>query len=514
MTRLLKKIKKGAVLSLVAAMALLPSLSLPAYASSHMDAPLITRDPSANTTDVYAFVRPDANGVKALNLALGVYPHQNPGIGPNKYNFDDNVRYEMHVALGNDIALGRPTITYRFEFQTKFKSQKTLLQSYLGVIQNIDDAAQNLTQTYTVTKIDNRFGTTSQIGTGLVPPNNQGNATPFYNEGDNGENPARKGVATSAALDKYTQQAITNFANGYTAFAGQRDDGFYADVQSIFDLLKLRNPGQDAQGGFNVHLMSLRVPLSELGGDQQTVGVFATTSRLMMPVAAPEGRGILDLIRRPTWVQVARQGNPLFNEGLVALEDKDTYSRTLPTVDSQLFRKYAESPELATLINALVAGGQTVAIDRNRADIAAIYIPDLIKVDLSTDPVRLAGNGATDATNPDDAGFSRLSIFGGDVLESRAAGHPFRLPSQVLGQPAGKFFVPGGWPNGRRFGDDVVDIAVIALTSDLRDPNNLKVNPLNFTNVDGVTSNELGFSKVFPYESTPQNGRKIVGFAK
>lgn len=512
MTRLLKK---SAVMALVAAMTLLPMLSLPAYASSHMDAPLITRDPSANTTDVYAFVRPDANGVKALNLALGVYPHENPGVGPNKYNFDENVRYEIHVSLGSDMAAGRPTVTYRFEFQTKYKSQKTLLQSYLGVIQNIDDAAQNLTQTYTVTKIDNRFGTTTQVGTGIVPPNNQGNATPFYNDGDNGENSARKGVATSAELDKYTRQSIFNFSNGYTAFAGQRDDGFYADVQSIFDLLKLRKPGVDAQGGFNIHLMSLRVPLTELGGDQQTVGVFATTSRLMMPVASSGGRGgILDLIRRPTWVQVARQGNPLFNEGLVAIEDKDTYGSTLPTTDGVLFRKYAESPELATLINALVAGGQTVAIDRNRADIAAIFIPDLIKVDLSTDPIRLAGNGATDGTNPDDAGFSRLGIFGGDVQESRAAGHPFRLPSQLLGLPAGKFYVPGGWPNGRRFGDDVVDIAVIALTSDLRDPNNLKVNPLNFTDVDGVTSNEMGYNKVFPYESTPQNGRKIVGLPK
>jgi hypothetical protein len=353
------------------------------------------------------------------------------------------------------------------------------------------------------------------LGSGVVPPNNQGNATPFYNEGDNGENPARKGVASTTELDRYTRQAISAFPNGYTAFAGQRDDGFYADIQSIFDLLKLRpTQGKDSQGGFNLHLMALRVPLSELGGDQQTVGVFATTSRLVASVQSTGGRGILDSIRRPQYVQVARQGNPLFNEGLVALEDKDTYSRTLPNVDAQVFRKYAESPELATLINLLVGGGQTLAINTNRVDIGAIFIPDLIKVDLSTDPVRLAGNGPGAATNPDDTGFSRLSIFGGDVLESRAAGHPFRLPSQLLNLPPGRFFVPGGWPNGRRFGDDVVDIAVIALTSDLRDPNNLRVNPLNLTNVDGVTGNELGFNKVFPYEATPQNGRKIVGFAQ
>ena len=508
----LSKLRRGLAMALIAVMGIAPMLSVPTFASSHMDAPLITRDPSANTTDVYAFVRPDATGAKALNLALGVYPHQNPGIGPNKYNFDDNVRYEIHVALGGDIAAGRPTITYRFEFRTGFKNQRTLLQSYLGVIQANDDAAQNLTQTYTVTKIDNRAGTATVLGTGVVPPNNQGNATPFYNEGDNGEMPARKGVATATELDRYTRQAIVTFPNGYTAFAGQRDDGFNADIQAVFDLLKLRpTQGKDSQGGYNLHLMALRVPLSELGGDQQTVGVFATTSRLAAPVQSGAGRGILDLIRRPNYVQVARQGNPLFNEGLVALEDKDTYSRTLPTVDGQIFRKYAESPELATLINLLVGGGQTIAINTNRVDIGAIYIPDLIKVDLSTDPVRLAGNGPGAANNPDDQGFSRLSIFGLDIQESRAAGHPFRLPSQLLGLPPGKFFVPGGWPNGRRFGDDVLDIAVIALTSDLRDPNNLKVNPLNLTNVDGVTSNELGFNKVFPYESTPQNGRNTVG---
>ena len=511
MNTVFAKFRRALVMALIGVMGITPMLSVPALASSHMDAPLVVRDPSANTTDVYAFVRPDANGAKALNLALGVYPHQNPGIGPNKYNFDDNVRYEIHVALGGDMAAGRPTITYRFEFQTKFKSQKTLLQSYLGVIRDIDDAAQNLTQTYTVQKLDARTGLLTLIGQGVVPPNNQGNATPFYNEGDNGEMPARKGVATAAELDKYTRQAIFTFPNGYTAFAGQRDDGFFADIQSIFDLLKLRNPGKDSQGGYNLNLMSLRVPLSELGGDQQTVGVFATTSRLMTPVQSTSGRGFLDLIRRPNYVQVARQGNPLFNEGLVALEDKDLYSRTLPTTDGQLFRKYAESPELSALINALIGNGQQLSIPTGRADIAAIFIPDLIKVDLSTDPIRLAGNGPGAAGNPDDTGFSRLSIFGGDVQVSRAAGHPFRLPSQFLGQPPGSFLVPGGWPNGRRFGDDVTDIAIIALLSDLRDPANLKINNPFMGNYDGVTANELGFNKVFPYESTPQNGRNIVG---
>ena len=514
MNRIALRPRRALTLALIALMGFAPALSVPALASSHMDAPLITLDPAANTTDVYAFVSQDQSGNKFLTLALSVYPMENPGVGPNKYNFDDNVRYELHVALGRDVAAGRPTITYRFEFDTAFKNSKTILQSYLGVVNSVGDPNQNLTQTYSVKKIDNRTGRATTLGRGIVPPNNQGNATPFYNEKEDGESPARKGVATADELDKYTRQAIFNFPRGYTAFAGQRDDGFYGDIQSIFDLLKLRNPGKDSQGGFNIHMMALRVPLSELGGDQQTVGVFATTSRLAFPVKGGGHGRLFELLRNSLFTQVARQGNPLFNEGLVALEDKDTYSRTLPNVDNRIFRKYAENPELASLINLLIGGGQQLAIPTGRADLAAIFIPDLIKVDLSTDPVRLAGNGPGAPDNPDEMGFSRLSIFGGDIMESKAAGHPFRLPSQFLGLAPGKFFVPGGWPNGRRFGDDVIDIAIIALLSDLRDPANLKINDPFKGNYDGVTGNDMGYNKVFPYESTPQNGRKIVGFAQ
>ena len=118
------------------------------------------------------------------------------------------------------------------------------------------------------------------------------------------------------------------------------------------------------------------------------------------------------------WVQVARQGNPLFNEGLVALADKDRYSRSSPSEDNVLFRKYAENPELAKLINLLVFNGNGPAVETGRTDIASIFIPDVIKVDLSTPKVRFAGSGPGHPTNPDDAGYSRLGIFGNDVLHS------------------------------------------------------------------------------------------------
>jgi hypothetical protein len=476
------------VLALLAA-----QLTGAARASSHMDAPLITRDPSANTTDVYAFVNTNG-GKKCLTVALGVYPFEEPGIGPNLYNFDDNVLYQVHLALGKDYKTGKVDLSYQFRFTTHYKDKATILPSFLGVIENVGDAGQNLTQTYTVTKVDHRVsrgGGVTLLGAGVVPPNNQGIATPQYNQDDNGENPAKDGVATAAELDQYTTEAITNLSRGYRAFAGQRDDGFYGDIQAVFDLLQLRNPGVDAQAGFNIHELVLEIPVSELGGDQQIVGVYATTSRQQISILRPID-GLPDNIPQPSesWVQVARQGNPLFNEGLVAVADKDLYSSTSPTEDETLFKKYALTPELAHLLNVIVFGS-TVAPESNRTDIAGIFIPDLIKVDMSTGPCRLGGNGTQAGADPDDPGFSPLGIFGGDVLTSTV-------------QPGfGGGTVPGGWPNGRRFGDDVVTIAVTALISDLR------VSPpiINGPAGDNVNWNDVAYNKVFPYESTPHNGR-------
>jgi hypothetical protein len=249
--------------------------------------------------------------------------------------------------------------------------------------------------------------------------------------------------------------------------------------------------------------MALNIPIGELGGDQQIVGVYATTSRKNVPVLRDTDGSKKkddDDKRKDNgrWVQVARQGNPLFNEGLVAIVDKDLYSRTSPTSDSKLFRKYAENPELAALINLLVFKGNNPppAVETGRTDISGIYIPDLIKVDLSTPGGRFAGSGPGHPTNPDDPGFSRLSIFGTppDVLQSKIQ-NPFGNGG----------LIPGGWPNGRRFGDDVVDIAITAIISDLRNP--LKPFIRVADGIDGVSANDTGYNKTFPYEGTPQNGR-------
>jgi len=478
----------GAALS---TLLLAPSITM---ASSHMDAPLITRDPSAHITDVYAFVSMVGN-VKYLTAALAVYPFEEPSIGPNKYNFDDHVLYALHIATGADLAEGEPTISYLFKFNTTIKNNDTIAQSFLGPIDNVDDANQNLTQRYSVTKVVHREkndgkgdeggrDTVEILGTNLiVPPNNQGLVTPHYNQGEHGNNFAKEGVNDPSNLDVYTSQTVYPINDGYIVFAGQRSDGFYANIQSIFDLdTSFSGPEKplDSQAGFNVHTIVISIPVSELGGDQQIVGVYATTSRKALTVLrdprAPATFG--------EYVQVHRKGNPAFCELLVAGKDKDLFTETSPTVDRTIFAKYALAPELAKLLGA--------NLQTERTDLAGIFIPDLIKVDLSTGPARLAGN-------PDSQGFNRLGIFGGDTLKSTVQQGFF-----------GNGTVPGGWPNGRRFGDDVLGIAVIAIFSDLRNPSQ----PLIFAkfdsgtfNVGGVIQNDITYNGVFPYAPTPHNGR-------
>lgn len=480
-----KKLSLGA-----ASMSLALAIGQSAMASSHMDAPLITLDDAANTTDVYAFVS-HTDGVDYLTSAVAVYPFEEPGIGPNIYRFDDNVLYQIHVALGDDLAKGKPTLSYEFEFNTRFKNQKTIRQAFLGVIEAVDDANQNLTQTYQVTRVDHHTGSRQLLGSGIVPPNNQGLVTPYYNQNDNGENPAREGVSNFADLDRYTRQAVVTLNDDYQVFAGQRDDGFYADIQSIFDLdFTFGGPNKpfDSQGGYNVHTIALNIPLHDIGGPEQVVGVYATTSRRQISVLSHKPTKKSDRTLGP-WIQVGRQGNPLFNEALVALKDKDKYNRTSPAQDAYLFKQYAQSPELAQILVPLL--GLPDNLLSNRSDLVGIFIPDMIKVDLSTGPARLAGgvNGTAD-----DDGFSRLSVFGGDALTST-------VQSGLLGFPAGT--IPGGFPNGRRFGDDVVDIAVTAVISDLRG------NPLiiNGPASDRVDGNDIAYNKVFPYAATPLNGR-------
>ncbi len=452
-----------------------------ANASSHMDAPLITFDDAANTTDVYAFLSEDTKGQLYLTTALSVFPFEEPGIGPNAYRFDDRVRYSIHVALNDHVSRGVSELSYEFDFATVYANQDTVLQAFTGVV-SPDGSNQNLRQSYRVTKIDRRKGGgRTVLGQGaadnlFVPPNNQGQLTPFYNHNDNGDNHAKEGVSYAGDLDAYTKAGVVDLPGGYRVFAGQRDDGFYADIQSIFDLdlsfgaaTETETKPFDSQGGFNVHTIVLNIPIEELD-DAQLAGVYATTSR--RNIRNDDELKSVEIFdnARGAYRQVGRQGNPLFVEALLPIEKKDGYNQGSPSDDFSL-NQFAQNPELSGFGPGPLVPGL----------LESIYIPDLIKVDLTTGPARLSGQ----------ANFNRLGVFGGDVLQSQ-----FQDPFGNGG------FIPGGWPNGRRFGDDVVDIAIIALG--LAGPLGTDYTALRF---DGVDQNDITYNQVFPYAATPLNGR-------
>ena len=484
--------KSNALVALAAAAlaALVPGI---VRAASHSDAPLIKQDPQANITDVYAFIGTKYNdaSVKVLNVVVHVRPFSEPGDGVMYDRFSDDAQYTIHIAHP---ATGAQLARYDFRFSPvssaagTYKNLDTILSygrgTEIGGIQDVGDARHNFTQTYSVTRIaglSNEVIATNR----LTPPPNVGKrTTPFYNDVTTGK--AVSGAATFAALDKYTRQTVFNLPSGEAIFAGPREDGFFADTPGIFDLLDARildnngsladGLGQDGNGvddfkGFNVLAFAIQIPVSQLpvqqytlpallGGMQTGVGVYASVSRprlrLLSPTGDPQSGG--------PFTQVNRMGNPLFNEVLVALRDKDNYNRTSPTDDATRFAGYALAPEVIVLINTVFG---TTFQTNGRADLQAIYIPDVLRVNTTTNPVRLAG----------EAGFSRLSLLGGDATGG----------------------VPGGWPNGRRLGDDVVDIALSAIASG---PTFAAITIVG----DNVPSNDQLYHRVFPYSATPHAG--------
>ncbi len=468
--------------SVVCAAGILPTTS---YASSHSDAPLIKQDPECNLTDVYAFISAP-NGVKMLNVIIHVHPFCEPGDGAIYDRFAPDALYSINIT---NPATGVTNLRYDFQFSSVtagYKSLDTIL-SYgrnvggmppAGPIQHVDDAFQNYTQTYTVTKTVG--STATQVGTGLkVPPPNTGiRATPAYNDPMTGK--AISGATTTAQLDTYTAESIYSLTSGEQVFCGMRDDPFFADIPGVFDLLDPRilgtslgqaGGGVDGFKGYNVLCYGIQIPVSQLSssaysdaffGPTTGVGVYASVSRPRITLRSSSGA--------PTssgpWIQVNRLGNPLFNEALVALRDKDRYNLLSPTDDIANFSKYANNPELPVLINTVFG---TAFQTTNRSDLVAVFMPDVLRVDTTTGAVPLAGQ----------PGFSRLGFIGGDTTNGKNS----------------------GWPNGRRYGDDVVDIALTAIASG---PSYSTITLVG----DNVPSNDQVFNQVFPYAATPNAGTR------
>jgi Domain of unknown function (DUF4331) len=447
--------------------------------SSHREAPEISKDPVADNTDTYAFRSPDKPDT--VTLIANFIPLQKPDSGPNFFEFGDDVRYEIHV---DNAGNGGADITYRFEFTTRIRNKKTFLYN-TGPINDIRDATWNRPQFYKVTRIKN--GVSRVLGTSLpVPPVNVGKrSTPDY-----------------AALSR---QAIRNLGGGRKVFAGQRADAFHVDLGSVFDLGGLRPfnqahlislPTMNGVNGvqsFNVHTIALQVPIRELtrdgskpssvGDPRAVIGVWASASRRknrMFDKDTGRFKGM------GPWVQVSRLGNPLFNEVIVPMAEKDVWNYRLPR-DDKKYEKYVLKPELQTLLPVLYPGvfPNLAAYDKPRADLRAILLTGIPK---GVVPGFQNFNGATPA----------------DMLRLNVAVPPTAKPND-LGLVAGD---PAGFPNGRRLGYDVVTIelrAIAGLTIPLVDPTYVPDDAAGAV-TDGTTHTNAPITGAFPYLGLPGGG--------
>ena len=421
--------------------------------SSHREAPEISQDPVADNTDTYAFVSPDQPDT--VTILANYIPLEAAAAGPNFYQFGEDVRYRIYIS--ND-GSGQPNIAYEFHFTTHVLDGKTFLYN-TGPISSIYDRHFNRRQTYSVALLKgntaimeaangfNKKPDSHVIGNNLACP------------------PCNIGPSSTPNYPALAQEAVHSLPGGIKVFAGQRNDGFFADLGAIFDLADLRPfqtlhlnsmvaaaPGIDTlKSGTNVHTIAMQIPISKLTRDgsvpknvmakDATIGIWAGASRRKMQVRAD---GNTKGTESGPWVQVSRLGNPLFNEVLVPLKEKDQWNRSYP-IDDKNFAAGVAHPELAELLPVLYPNtfpnlAKLNAANTTRADIEAIFLTGL--------PAGIV------------PGFqNNTGKVLGDMLRLNVAIPPTASPSPLglLGNDA------AGYPNGRRVTDDVVTISLRAL---------------------------------------------------
>jgi hypothetical protein len=450
--------------------------------SSHREAPEIAKDPVADSTDVYAFVSPDRPGT--VTLIANFIPLQQPDGGPNFYEFGDDVLYEIRVANS-----GGPTadIVYGFRFTTKVRNTKTFLYN-TGPINDISDPTWNRPQFYTLTRTEN--GVSRVLGTDLPTA------------------PVNVGVRSTPDYAKLSAQAVHTMG-GRTVFAGQRADAFHVDLGSIFDLGALRPfneahvismpsmNGVNSVQSYNVHSLAIQVPITDLSrnGDRPTdpskpsavIGVWATAKRQKSRIF-DQATG--HYTGTGPWQQVSRLGNPLFNEVIVPMAEKDAWNSHYPLGDSA-FAKYVNKPELGALLPALYPGvfPHLKAYTKPRADLHAILLTGI--------PTGVV-DGFQNFTGTTEADMLRLNL----------AIPPTKKPND-LGLVAGD---AAGFPNGRRIADDVVTIelrAIAGLTIPLVDKSYTPDAAASGV-TDGTTNTNAALTKTFPYLGLPGGGYQTV----
>jgi hypothetical protein len=455
--------------------------------SSHREAPAISQDPVADNADTYAFVSPD--DPSTVTIITNYVPLEGPPGGPNFFEFGDDVLYSIFIDNDGDTF---PDITFQFRFNTTFQNPDTFLYN-TGPIGSLTDPNWNKRQHYSVHVIhshhkDNheRDGLGDLLGENLACP------------------PCNIGPRSTPDYDDLAAAAVHHIARETTVFAGQRNDGFFVDLGAIFDLGDIRELNMahlipmaagtsvDPLKALNIHTIAIKVPIRRLTRDGSVpsdpasalavLGIWGGASRRKVQVR--DGHSVK---QSGPWVQVSRLGNPLFNEVIVPVGDKDRWNAVDPSDDSG-FEHYVNQPELAKLLPVLYPGAfpNLAAYSKNRADLHAILLTGI--------PGGIVP-GFQNFTGPKPADMLRLNV----------AIPPTTSNPNALGVVGGDL---AGYPNGRRVFDDVVSIelkAVAGATIPLVDPS------YTVDGAVGAVSSYLEpgadrYQASFPYLGTPHDG--------
>ncbi len=520
------KLSKACLLMLAATSAL---------ASSHREAPFITTSPKVDGTDFYMFrsyegVAANGSGGRSdyVTLLANYQPLQGPYGGPNYFSMDPNALYEIHIDNNGD---AREDITFQFRFKNTLKSIPLtiggvsvpipLIQA--GTVSAPNAANLNVNETYTVNMVrgDRRKGGGAAVfktgggGTFEKPVDNIGSKTiadyPAY---------------AAQHIHTVTIPGCPTGKDQGRVFVGQRAEGFAVNLGTIFDLVNapaafLLDPAnKDAAGNggqhyiqkTNVTTMALEVHKDCLtAGGESVIGGWTTASMRQARLLNGKPGGGNDKAENAggAWTQVSRLGNPLVNEVVIGLPDKDKFNASSPKDDAQ-FLTYVTNPTLPALLG-IVLGANVAPTNFPRTDLATTFLTGITGVNKP-------------AVNPTPSEMLRLNTAIAPV--------PFAMQNRlgVAGNALANGSDNAGFPNGRRPKDDVVDIALVAMLGGLcvinGDADLLKLNsipgvpgatsmckassvPLGATSAnihDAVDQATVPFLPAFPYLNTPNPG--------
>ncbi|MBX3012778.1 MAG: DUF4331 domain-containing protein [Caldilineaceae bacterium] len=497
-----------------------------ANASSHREAPLISKDAFADNTDTYVFISPaDEDNVVLVGSWI---PFEGPEGGPNYFEWDDSALYDLYVDNDGD---AQADITYTLSSKVEVKNLNTFLYN-VNSITSLGDPDWNRQQFITVTETTADGASTVLIGNKSTAPVNIGEkSTPNY----------------QALADEAIYDAADGVPGNLKVFAGQTDDPFWVDLQ-VFDLLTLRgqnapvgytigaNIPVDSLSGFNVHSLVVEVPIARLKqGDEPVLGVWAGTRRSATRVIQP----LNTISNSSSFVQVSRLGMPLVNEVVIPLQLKDAFNAIPPSVDAilyttggpggaafqKLLQKSVEDPEIGNLLCTLysvplpgdanndcktdvqyISDVGASGLRSGRGDIFDIFLTGMklaapFTIQTKSGPMTLpAGFNVNQPANVVPAEMIRINTnIKGDLCSPT----PSRLG--VLGGDA------CGFPNGRRLTDDVVEIELLAVAGaaypvlDGRDTN-FTFNPVLIDVLsDGIDHNDVPYYKNSQLSAAPAN---------